>query len=284
MWSLPDINQMNERAAANAKKLKREANAKKKPNCVRCECFSRETPAEVSFLVHDIFSDDPKDVLHLCRDCVGQSGDPWEGYFTCDGCGRVMAENYTWERYCVQMDDRTLCLKCAAEEHFADAANWIDPRAVKDVVLEPRGPALFDSTTGVLNVARCPHVVGVKQPVPDAVKFVDNFEFDSMDGHQISGGNMLEAVCELSVPFCPILDAAYQFAVSIGLYVRAGRGAFAGLFTKAGDSRVLPVTFSKHTNLPRWAGISLDAGWEKGALAIEGNPLVQVPAALEEAA
>ncbi len=132
-----------------------------------------------------------------------------------------------------------------------------------------------DPKTGVLNVARCRHVLGVEQPLPADIKFVDNFEFDSMDGHQISGGDMLETIRELSIPFCPVLDAAYQFAVSIGLYVRAGRGAFDGLFTKADDSRVLPVTFSKRTKLPRWAGIALDPGWEKGSLRIEGNQLVR---------
>ena len=159
MWSLPDISRMNANAArAGAKRLEREAARKRKPNCERCDCLGRKRPAEVSFLMYDIFSADPKDVLHLCHDCVGQSGDPWEGYFTCDGCGRVMVENYTWERYQTELDGVSLCLKCAAERFFANADNWIDPREVESVVLEPRGPALFNPATGILNIARCQHV------------------------------------------------------------------------------------------------------------------------------
>jgi hypothetical protein len=227
MWSLPDINRMNANAAAKATKVKREAARKRKPNCERCECFGRKRPADVSFLIYDIFSDDPKDVLHLCQDCVGQSGDPWEGYFTCDGCGRVMVENYTWERYQTELDGASLCLKCAAERFFADEDNWIQPKLVKEVVLAPYNPRLngenlplFDPATGVLNVARCQHVLGVRQPLPKGIKFSDNAEFDSMDGHQISGRWLLDIIAELDEPFCPVLDAAYQFAVSIGLYTR----------------------------------------------------------------
>ena len=55
-------------------------------------CQSRATR---SHLVYDIFSDDPKGVLHLCETHDGYSGDPVEGYFTCEDCERVIAENYT---------------------------------------------------------------------------------------------------------------------------------------------------------------------------------------------
>ena len=281
MWALPDINAMNARAAANQKQFAREVRLKTSRK-YPCECCGEPSVHHLKY--YEIFSDDAKGVTHLCEDHY-QNGAGDEGFFDCDCCGRRMAENYTWELYRVQLGDRTLCLACAAEEHFADAENWIDPRAVKEVILEPRGGPLFEPITGVLNVARCRHVLGVEQPVPDAVKFVDNFEFDSMDGHQISGGDMLEAIRELSVPFCPVLDAGYQFAVSIGLYISSTK-AFDGLFAKAGDSRVCPVTFSKRYNTPRWAGIALDPGWEKGALAIEGNQLVQegIRVPLKEAA
>jgi hypothetical protein len=227
MWSLPDINRMNACAAASAAKLRREAKSKNKQECRRCAIFGRDRKADVSFLVYDIFSDDPKSVLHLCENCVGQSGDPWEGYFTCEGCGRVMVENYTWERYQTVLDGASLCLKCAAERFFADTDNWIEPKLVKRVVLVPYDPALngqnlplFDPATGVLNVARCRHVLGVRQPLPKGIKFLDNAEFDSFDGHQISGLRLLDLIAELDEPFCPVLDAAYQFAVSIGLYTR----------------------------------------------------------------
>jgi hypothetical protein len=140
-----------------------------------------------------------------------------------------MVENYTWEYYRVEIDGETLCLKCAAEAYFDDEKNWIDPRFVKEVVLVPHDPSLnganlplFSPQTGVLNVARCQHVLGVQQPLPAGIKFAENAEFDSLDGHQISGRRLLDIVTDLDgQPFVPVLDAAYQFAVSIGIYVRA---------------------------------------------------------------
>jgi hypothetical protein len=248
MWSLPDITRLNANAAAKAKKLKREAASKRKPNCEFWKCSQQATR---SYLVYDIFSDDPKDILHLCEQHDGFSGEPCEGYFTCNGCGRVMVENYTWEIYHVEMDGESLCLRCAADRHFSNTRNWIDPKLVKKVVLAPYEPTLngqnvllFDTATGVLNLARCKHVLGVQQPLPEGIKFVENFEFDSLDGHQISGGDVLETIHALNEPFCPVLDAGYQFAVSIGLYVRRwpAEKPFKGLFTKAGDSRALPIT------------------------------------------
>jgi hypothetical protein len=217
MWSLPDIVVLNARAAANARNLKRAARRKRKPHCEHHRCAQ---PARRSFLVYDIFSDDPKDVLHLCDNHVGYSGDPAEGLFTCAECNRVMVENFTWELYYTWLDGEKVCLKCAAEIYFADDLHWIEPDAVDAVVLAPDGPPLF--ADGVLNVARCPHVLGVEQPLPKGVRFVENCEFDNVDGHQISGRDLLQGVRDLAQPFCPVLDAGYQFAVSIGLYVRTG--------------------------------------------------------------
>jgi hypothetical protein len=39
------------------------------------------------------------------------------------------------------------------------------------------------------------------------------------DEHQYFG-NALDVIRELHEPFCPVLDAGYQFAVSIGIYLR----------------------------------------------------------------
>jgi hypothetical protein len=210
---------MNARAATAASKLKRTARNKRKPKCEHWNCDSRATR---SYLVYDIFSDDAKDVLHFCERHDGYSGDPMEGYFTCANCDRVMAENYTWELYRVELDGETLCLKCAAELYFGDPKNWIKPQKVKSVTLEPGGAPLFHAKLGVLNLARCQHVLGVQQPLPAGIKFVENAEFDSCDGHQISGRRFLDMISDLDgQPFVPVLDAGYQFAVSIGLYVRA---------------------------------------------------------------
>jgi hypothetical protein len=214
MWSLPDINQMNAHAAAGAKKLRRQAASKRKPQCEIYGCKHRATDSTLWF---DIFSDTPKGVVHTCAE-HSATDDP--DLFLCEGCQRVMVDHYTWERYQANIDGASLCLKCAAEAHFQDPENWIDPRAVKQVVLEERGP-LFDPQTGVLNVARCPHVLGVKQPIPAGIEFFDNSEFDSCSRRQISGEDLLDVIARLDQPFCPVLDAAYQFAVSVGIYVRA---------------------------------------------------------------
>jgi hypothetical protein len=218
MWSLPEIKSLNARATANLPALRREQKRKFKPNC---EVYGCTQPAIESVEWFDIFSDTPKGLVHVCG-C--HSPEDVEGNFRCDGCQRILADHYTWERYQTTYDGETLCLKCAAERYFADDDHWIDPRAVKAVVLDAScGAWFFDAATGVLNVARCRHVLGVSQPLPQGIKFVENFEFDSLDGHQISGGDVLETIRLLTEPFCPVLDAAYQFAVSIGLYTRQSK-------------------------------------------------------------
>jgi hypothetical protein len=214
MWSLPDINSLNARAAANVQTLKREAKRKRKPNCEVYGCDCRAVESVEWF---DIFSDDPKGLIHVCGE---HPADAVEGFFSCEDCQRVVVDHYTWERYQTEVDGASLCLKCAAKRYFAENGNWLSPRQVKSVVLEPHDSVLFDPQTGVLNVAHCRHVLGVSQPLPKGIKFLDNAEFDNLDGHQISGRRLLEIIQELNEPFCLVLDAAYQFAVSIGIYVR----------------------------------------------------------------
>jgi len=229
MWSLPDIQRMNERAAAQSRQVKREAARKRKPQCSHYGCEQR---AAKSFLYYDIFSNQPKGVVHVCdRHHNGLQPDDDELFF-CEGCQRVMVDHYAWERYQVVIGDTVLCLKCAAKQYFSDPKNWIDPKLVKSVVVEPYDPRkngtntpLFSPRTGKLNVARSPHVLGVKQPLPRGIAFVENAEFDRMEGHQISGRSLLGVIRELNQPFAPVLDAGWQFAVSIGIYVRSGAGA-----------------------------------------------------------
>jgi hypothetical protein len=215
MWSLSDINRLNGNATTNARKLRREAARKRKPQCGIYGCSHR---AEHSTVWYDIFSDDPKGVIQTCPD-HGWADDP--DLFRCENCERVMVDHYTWERYQVQLHGDSLCLRCAAQRHFDLSENWIHPSTVSRVVLEPGDGPLFNRETCVLIVSRCRQVLAVKQPLPAGVVFHDNAEFDSSAGHQISGENLLDVIRRLDQPFCPVLDAAYQFAVSIGLYVRA---------------------------------------------------------------
>jgi hypothetical protein len=149
-------------------------------------------------------------------------GDAMAGDLTCAQCGQVLVKDHDPDY--VDLDGDRVCLSCAAEQYFADPRNWITPQAVQKVVRQSRRPGpLFNRETGVLNIARCRHVLGVKQPIPAGVVFVDNAEFDGGNGHQISGENLIDVIKRLDQPFCPVLDAAYQFAVSIGIYVRDGQ-------------------------------------------------------------
>ena len=214
MWSLPDINKLNAHAAARAQQLRTEAARKRKPDCDIYGCSHRATD---STLWYDIFSDDPKGVVHTCPEHSWED-DP--DLFRCENCERVMVDHYTWERYQVELNGDVLCLSCAAKRYFEESRNWIDPRKVSAVVFNQQ-EMLFDPANGLLDIARCRHVLGVKQPLPGGVVFHDNAEFDSQDGRQISGDNLLDIIRGLDQPFCPVLDAAYQFAVSIGIYVRA---------------------------------------------------------------
>src|SRR5690242_13314442 len=131
MWSLPDINRLNANAAANAKNLHREAACKRKPNC---EIHGCTEPSLESTLWFDIFSDDPKGVIHTC---AAHSAEDDADLFRCENCERVIVDHYTHERYRVELHGDVLCLKCAADRYFDIPRHWINPSDVKRVVLEP---------------------------------------------------------------------------------------------------------------------------------------------------
>jgi hypothetical protein len=216
MWSLPNIVQMNAHKKLSKPSLARQARMTTRSRKYPCECCGK--PSTVHLAYYDIFSDDISGVSHLCeRHDPCENGD--EGFFECESCGRRMIENITWERYVVNLDGAQVCLKCAAEAYFADPENWLDPTKVKAVSTNSISKTLL-SDGGTLCLSACRHVLGVEQPVPAGIKFHFNAEFDSTDGHQISGFGFLEKIQALKEPFCPVLDAAYQFAVSIGIYVR----------------------------------------------------------------
>lgn len=185
-----------------------------------CEWHDHDSPSRCSgearhYLVYDIFSDDPKEILTLCEHHDGYYGSPSEGYFTCADCGRVMAENYTWETYNVIVDDEELCLPCAAKHYIADDDNWIALTAENIAAVD------FD------RVRRAQHVIGVEMPLPQGIAFVDNLEFDSYTNRQISGDGVQEVLTRAMQDghkrALLILDAGYQFAVSIGVYVDAAK-------------------------------------------------------------
>ena len=167
-------------------------------------------------LWYDIFSDSPKGLIHTCSHHSFED-DP--DLFRCDNCERIMVDHYTWERYKVELNGDQLCLHCAAKRFFNHPRNWVDPLKVTAVVFGEQD-MLFDQNDGQLDISHCPHVLAVEQPIPVGIKFFANAEFDGCHGHQISGENLLDVIKGLDQPFSAMLDAAYQFAVSIGIYVR----------------------------------------------------------------
>ncbi len=215
MWSLPDLIRLNSKAAANRKRLERAVRTGNlNGKAIRCEhadydganCsspISRE-------LWFDIFSDDPKGILAQCEYHCNRYGTP-EGYFWCGACGRTIISNYTWERYATVLDGDEMCLPCACARYIADQQNWLR--------LTPEDITAFDFD----EMRRVPHVIGVKMPIPDAIRFLDNAEFDSMDDHRISGDpipSILESAREQGyTKALVVMDGAYQFAVSLAVFV-----------------------------------------------------------------
>lgn len=209
MWSQPCIAKLNERAAdkAEQKKLHREVQRAKSHNCEVCGWRGEDKKADFGYLWHDIFSNDPKGAIFLCEEHDGSTGLPMEGYFTCDECYKVFINNYTWENYFTNDDGDVICLPCAAKRYIARNINWVSTSGSEEV-----------------DIRKAPHVIGVDMPLPEGIKLFANAEFDSMDGRQISG-DLIKEIIERAkdqgyTEVLPVLDAAYQFAVSIGIYVR----------------------------------------------------------------
>jgi hypothetical protein len=221
MWSLPDINRMNAEASRTRKSIIEQASTLKdeKGEALACDCC--EQPATSAEVYFDIFSDDPKGVVAECEEHEGQH----EGHFTCDGCERLMVENYTWELYYVHTKDgEMLCLKCWAERVLEDKSHvcWVE---------------LTDEKIAAVNfalVSKAPHIRAVGQDVPKGLVFVDNVELDGASGGRLTGTMSSEpgpdgGVRDLQVALREarsqgfkwallVLDAAFQFSVSVGVY------------------------------------------------------------------
>lgn len=229
MWSLPDINRMNAEAVTKQDKLKLacetgEFDGEK----LVCEWQDHDDPSRCEgelrhYFWYDIFSDDPKGIVTLCEHHDWYYGRPTEGYFECEGCNKIFTENYTWERYeAVTPDGSSLCLPCYAYEVLHDDDRWIELTDEKIAAL-----------TFNKDVKKAPHCIGVKMPIPKGIEFVNNVEFDSTDGHCISGGGveeLKETLLQLKTDGFTrailIMDAAYQFAVSIAVYAPVKGGEY----------------------------------------------------------
>lgn len=228
MWSLPDIARLNSRASHLKVALQNAVETGFLDGTrLTCEHESDSCTDDLQhYLWYDIFSDDPKGVLTLCERHDGHFGSPTEGYFTCDDCQRVMIENYTWERYETTTNDgESLCLPCAAERYIADEANWME--------LTPENIEAMDFK----RVREAKHVVGVRMPVPKSIRqYCQGVTLDSSSGALVTGfsscadspdsavhalrDELTAAMEDGHKRALLILDGGYQFAVSIGVYVR----------------------------------------------------------------
>lgn len=216
MWSLPDIKRLNDRAASQKDTLEQAIHSGMlKGTPLVCE-YDGDHEGELRHeLYYDIFSEDPKGIVSVCEGHESRYGSTPEGYFTCENCQRLMVENYTWEYYHTRDGDDLICLPCALTRAIDDPANWIHltKKNISAVTFE--------------TMRKARHLIGVEMPVPNTIKFYDNAEFDSGNGRQISGDNIHAILTRARedgyTDAMMILDAAYQFAVSIGIYVK-GKG------------------------------------------------------------
>ncbi len=231
MWSLPDIAALNADAVKNAGRYLR-AEQTGRLGRKRVECDHCGKPATVVVPWYDPFSDDPKGVIGTCKEHEDAFGFPGDGFFTCDDCGRVHAENYTWELYVKHTDDGdTLCIPCWQKRILrpfnADEDHWI-----------PLTDAAIDRLD-FKRVQQAPHILVVGMDPPKSLRFIGNVEFDSMTGGALRGfssadstpdrglveiqGLLYKAKAGGAERAILILDAAYQFAVSVGVYVPSGK-------------------------------------------------------------
>jgi len=204
MWSLPDIRALNAKAAAEA--------ATERPkgwepwHDQACEYCAE--PATHSEEYWDVFGEDPKGYVHTCDLHYEEHGGAHEGHFWCEACGRMHVDHYTWERYRHATDEgEILCLRCWFGRVVGDDEQWLtEARTIDLDYLRHR-----------------PHAIAVGSDYwRDDLDFVANAEFDNMNGHQISGDDLTGIVAKAVKEHgrCLVLmDAAWQFAVSFGVYV-----------------------------------------------------------------
>ena len=218
MWSLPDIKELNKRAKASKKVLlKTIRTGKETGKGLECDYADHgDCEGAVRAIPYfDIFSDDPKGLIKLCEKHDGYFGSPAEGYFECGRCDRVFIdENYTWENYYHVNDcDGRICLNCYARQVIGDARDpgWLKTDGSEKVDFQ--------------RIRRAPHIIAAKGPTY-GLKFLGNTEFDNTTGGCISGGGT-EEIRELLkkakkrgyTRALVVLDATYQFAVLVGVYV-----------------------------------------------------------------
>ena len=144
----------------------------------------------------------------------------------CPACRFAEGQQHTWERYETRDEHgNSLCLPCAAKQYIEDDSNWI---------------RLTDEDIAVVTfdvIRKAKHVIGVEMPVPKGIELVDSVTLNSSTGGIVRDFSTADGTPDRGVELIRdiltqaknhghkrailIPDAAYQFAVSIGVYVDA---------------------------------------------------------------
>jgi hypothetical protein len=205
MWSLPDINAGNKAAAVAAKKNKNKTEAQLCKGQTCDHCGEKATHA---LPYYDVFSDDIKGYIFSCDEHEEGAGE--EGYFICNECGLLHIENYTWEVYSTIVDEEQLCLNCALDRYMKAEENWVKDASRVTPELVRKSPHLIPNSG---------------EHWKKSLIFLGNVGFDNTNGECISGGGdgelqeLARKGIESHGKVMLILDSAYQFAVSVGVYV-----------------------------------------------------------------
>lgn len=220
MWSLPDLDAINESALTNEQQ-KREALAGEH----NCEwCGKAATHVE---LYHHPFCEHPVGIVALCDECYDHLE---EGYFWCARCGNLHIRNYTWELYVHTTEyGEEVCINCHRETYLGYENHWLNTADA----LELPADELYKL------VKAAPHLFAVGQdPAEHGLEKVGEVLLDSFSGTEVCGfsssadspssaiASFQQAVAEAKEKgaerFVFILDGAYQFCVNIGVYIERG--------------------------------------------------------------
>jgi len=228
VWSLPNIATLNARAEAEyrERKDKPETSVLEGKECEHHDCTA---PAERLEDYYDIFGDKdvPKGFIPLC----GEHSPDDETYFWCEGCSRYHVINYTWEIYRhIDEDGYEKCLRCHFEEELENEENWItDP---EELTFERLRKAKHLIAVGTKYHEE--KLVEIGSVTLDSYSGEEVVGFTSTSGSRESGPNALKKAARAAIlqtfknthkkhkDCIIILDGAYQFAVSIGVYARKG--------------------------------------------------------------
>jgi hypothetical protein len=246
MFQLPDINAMNKAAVESHRKRKGKPPSPRGKPCEFCSGKSKHMIAYFDLFGDAKTRDIPKGYIPICEECW-EKGSLSEGYFDCDGCTKMFVTNYTWECYYRDTDAGRLCLECAFLEALQDPEFWVyqeDLDYLKELLAAGKAKQAFQWLQ-----RKAKHLIGVRMTYwEDHLIFQGNVELDSWSGARITGSSSTEPTVEGGVreivdklekvlvnttmrdflvtmgkppanPRCAlIIDAVYQFAVSIGIY------------------------------------------------------------------